>query len=197
LDTLNVDLGCGFRPDLHSSLKDSIGLDLNFAHGKISVDYPIIADVQNIPLRPQVAEFIRASAILEHLPDPPACVNEIKRIARDKCGIFILIPVDSKQIRQNLNRFFKEFPFCLLSIFRVLWHSITVRRLEGMPHIKQIDLEFLARHFKLTRVIKKRKTHFWFKWGPFRLLLKWGVIKRSLFIEEFAEYLIDGQVSKC
>jgi len=66
-----VDLGCGFKPEVgqRSVLNPfTVGLDLNFEHGRASTPNPVIADVQDLPIRSGCASFVNASAILEHLP---------------------------------------------------------------------------------------------------------------------------------
>ena len=186
-----VDLGCGFKPKVgQRSVPNSIGLDLNFQHGKVMADNPVISDVQVLPIRDEVADFVNASAILEHLPRAGDAMNEMRRIMRPASNGFILIPVDSRQIPQSLRRFVKEWPFSLRRILHQLYNSATLWKIPGMPHITQIDLSDIRNFFTIDNLRIRRYEHAWFKHGPLKILRKLGLVKRTVYIKEFAEWYI-------
>lgn len=189
---ISLDLGCGFNENIgHESLREAIGIDLNFHRGQVSVNYPIISDVCNLPVRSHCIQFIHAHAILEHLARPQDCLKEMKRtMARDGHGS-VLIPVDSYNIRQILNRFVKEFPFSLGWVFQKLVRSVTLWKIPGMLHISQVNIEDVEKWFKIEGVSYRKRLHKWFVHAtPLVILIKLGLLKTRLTVEEYAEVVI-------
>jgi len=185
-----LDIGCGFKPEVgQSSIKNAVGIDINFHHGAIMVENPIMADAQHIPIRTHTIHFCNCQALLEHIPEPQKCLSDMKRIMRENGSGFILIPVDSRQIYQTMKRFIKEFPFSIFQTLKTLRKASTFWKLPGMLHIRQISLQNIAKHFKITNVGLKRHEHLWYAYGPFRILRKLGLVHRVM-VDEYSEYYV-------
>lgn len=188
-----LDLGCGFDESVgHSSLKDAIGIDLNFMRGQAAVDYPIIGDVNYIPIRCRCVDFIHAHSILEHLPRPHLCLNEMARTMKVGATGSILLPLNANMPIQILRRFIKEFPFSLGWVLEKLVRTITIWRLPGMLHITQISVEDIEKWFKVDhdKIEYRRRLHKWFVHiAPFSIFCRLGWIRR-LEVDEYAEVVI-------
>jgi SAM-dependent methyltransferase len=190
-DEIVLDVGCGFKPDIgQCSIGNSIGVDLNFQNGDVMVVHPIMADAQHLPIRMKSIDFVNCQALLEHIPHPTKCMEEISQVMKREGRGFILIPIDSRQTPQTMTRFFKEWPFSIPKTIEVLYKANTLWKLPGMYHIVQINLDDIKRYFKITKVLKKRHEHFWFSMGPFRILRKLGLVKRTAKVGEYAEWYV-------
>jgi len=190
---VTVDLGCGFLQGQKSD-GNSIGIDLNFEHGSPKTAYPIIGDVQFIPLRDEICEYIFARAILEHLPRPELCLDDMFRTMKTGAQGIILLPADSYQPRQILMRFLKEWPFSLGWVLSKLWRiQVLWRKIPGMVHVSQINPEDLENWFEVDHdnIIKNERLHKWFvHYGLFTIACKLGIIKKRLTVQEYAEVII-------
>jgi len=190
---ITVDLGCGFLKEQNSE-NNSIGIDLNFQRGSPKTAYPIIGDVQFIPLRDESCEYIYARAILEHLHHPEMCLNDMHRTMTTGARGTILLPVDSYQPRQILMRFLKEWPFSIAWVLSKLWRiQMYWRNIPGMIHVSQIYPEDLEPWFEVDYkgIIKNERLHKWFvHYGLFTIACKLGIIKKRLTVKEYAEVII-------
>lgn len=188
-----LDLGCGFDEGVgHASVHEAVGIDINFHMGKATVANPIIGDVNHIPLKGDCVDYTHAHAILEHLPRPGLCLNEMKRTMRPGARGSILLPVDAYNIRQILGRFIKEFPFSLGWVLQKMVRTLTVWKIPGLTHVSQVDIEDVEKWFKvdLDRVRYNRRLHKWFvHMAPFTLFCRLGWVRR-LEVEEYAEVII-------
>jgi SAM-dependent methyltransferase len=187
------DIGCGFLPDIkQSSVFNSIGLDINFEHGKVMVKYPIISDAQYIPIKDNCIDFYNCQGLLEHLSDPRKCLRDMKRSLKPNGKGFILIPIDSRQIYQTLFRFIKEFPYSFLRTVTQLKNAMTIWKMKGMLHIRQISIDNIKEYFKIERLARKRHTHFWFdyKRTPIRILKRLKLLRRNIKVKEYSEWYV-------
>ena len=189
-----IDIGCGFRESMgQASVPEAVGLDLNFESGASMVAHPIISDVTRIPLKDECGQFLHAHAILEHLPRADSCLAEMKRIMRPDGQGSILVPVDAYSIRQVLGRFIKEFPFSLGWVLDKLYRSVTLWRIPGLLHVTQIEVKDVEKWFKVDKAKIKynRRLHKWFVHrAPMVVLIKLGLLKTRLTVDEYAEVVI-------
>lgn len=188
-----LDLGCGFDEAMgQASVKDAVGIDLNFHRGEAMVKHPIMGDVCHVSIRDDCIDYIHAHAILEHLFRPGLCLDEMKRTMKAGAKGSILLPVDSHNVPQILRRFIKEFPFSLGWVLDKLFRSVTLWRAPGMLHISQVNIEDVERWFNVDRerVQYNRRLHKWFvHMAPFTILCRLGWIRR-LEVEEYADVVI-------
>lgn len=81
-----VDVGGGHRPFGEADLvieKFPFDSDLPRNQPVVFPEVPlIIADAERLPLADQSCDFIFSSHCIEHLPDPPAFIDEVKRCSR-------------------------------------------------------------------------------------------------------------------
>ena len=197
MKTIVVDLACGYLPE-HTSEKESVGIDVNFSHGKPKVDHPILGSVYNIPLRKGIAGHLIAKDILEHIDPPSEMLLGMKYIAKPKATVYVQIPVESNLVRQQLTRLYREFPFSLMTAVRMCWKARTVwTKHIGMLHLYTISPKYLNHFFKITRVrVKKQPSMYWIKWlntrGWNKLSKRIG-LKRVHFEQElYSVWCIDG-----
>jgi len=103
----------------------------------------------------------------------------------------VLIPISANMPRGILGRFIKEFPFSLGWVLSKLWRSITLwRKYPELVHVSQIEIEDLARFFKLNLEGAKhgRRVHKWFvHYGPMVPLIKAGILKTRLTVNEYSD----------
>ena len=189
-----IDIGCGFDEARgQASIPEAVGIDLNFESGTPMVAHPIIGDVTRIPLRDESGDFIHAHAILEHLPRADLCLDEMKRIMKSDGHGSILVPVDADSIRQVWRRFYKEFPFSLGWVLDKLYRSVTLWRIPGLLHVTQVNTQDVEKWFKVDKAQTKynRRLHKWFVHrAPMVVLIKLGLLKTRLTVDEYAEVVI-------
>ena len=191
---MRLDLGCGFH-ETHSEskLKDSVGIDINFQHGTPNTDTPIMADVNHLPLRSELVKFVQCHSLLEHLPNPARCLDEMRRVMVQGANGSILLPVDAYNVPQILRRYIKEFPFSLGWVLQKLWITHTIWKIPGMTHISQINLEDIENWFTVNHkgIRYKRRLHKWFVHFALMVpLIKLRIIKTRLTVNEYAEVVI-------
>lgn len=184
-----LDVGCGVMPE-HSTTREAVGIDINFIHGKVSVDDPIIADAQNLPIRARVFKSFVACAILEHLNRPDQCLQELARVTtKDAYGV-LNIPIHADTRKEVFKRFFKEFPCAILYTLKKMQKWRTYFKIDGLMHKNLMTLEYIEKFFKLDRIgiIENLRPHQWFIWRtPFWFLHRLGLIN-MLYVREMGEY---------
>jgi len=94
-----LDVGCGDGTLLvNISAEEKVGIDLDTAYVKKMKNADVIfvrADATHLPFKPCTFDLTITSELLEHLGNPLACVEEIKR-ATKKGGYFLVsIPNDA------------------------------------------------------------------------------------------------------
>ena len=174
----------------HGATKASIGVDINFEHGKVYVDTPIIADAHNLPVRDGVVDVFYAKAILEHLEYPIKCMRDISRTLKKTAYGIILVPRDADTRREVFRRFVKEFPFATLYALKKMWKWRKYFKIDGLMHKTQIEVSDVEHYFKVdTRgIIWHKRLNQWFVHKtPFVFLIKLGILKTRLFVDEMAE----------
>lgn len=185
-----IDVGCGVMPE-HYSTPDSVGIDINFVHGKVSVRYPIIADVHKIPIRNGVVDSFIICAILEHLDKPNMCLKELHRITKDGGFGVGNIPIHADTRREVFKRFFKEFPFATFYTIKKLLRWIKYFKIDGLMHKRLMTLEYIERFFQLDKVgvIENLRLNQWFVHKtPLWLLVKLGLLSGGTYVREMGEY---------
>jgi SAM-dependent methyltransferase len=91
----------------------------------------IFSDVTQTPLKKQSVDYIVCTEVLEHLPDPQACVDEVHRLLRNGGVAFVSVPFfypihadphDFQRFTEDgLRRLFRDF------------ESVDVYRMGGYP----------------------------------------------------------------
>jgi hypothetical protein len=190
---ITVDLGCGFL-DRQRTDEESIGLDINFEHGKPKSSFPIMGDVQHLPIRDSTIQHVYARAILEHLPRADLCMKDMDRIMTPGASGTVLIPVNANMPQGIMGRFFKEFPFSIPWVLSKLWRSITLwQQCPELVHCTQVEIADLEKYFCVNkRDIKHgRRFHKWFvHYGPMVILIKLGILRTRLTVDEYADMAI-------
>lgn len=79
LDTVNVD---------YSETADTVGMQLEFAGHVMPVD--VVAEAWDLPFDDDSFDFVLASHVLEHIPDPIAALDEWIRVATRY--VFVVLP---------------------------------------------------------------------------------------------------------
>lgn len=161
---LIADLACGYLPE-HTSDEESIGLDLNFEHGKPKVAFPIIGSVTNIPLRDNVIDHEFGRDILEHLDNPSDMLKEMNRTLKPSGTVYIRIPVESNLVRQQFKRIFLDFPFGLITAFKMCVKSERIwKKHKGMLHLWTITPRYIGHYFKITNLYIHRQPRLWWSY---------------------------------
>lgn len=184
-----LDIGCGVMPE-HGSISNAIGIDINFQHGSISVEHPIIADAHNLPIRSSSCKITHANAILEHLNRPDLALNEINRVLKPEGFGHINIPIGCDTRKEVFKRFFKEFPCATLYTIKKIWKWRRYFKIDGLMHKRLVTLQFIQKYVDIDfeGLNELLRPHQWFVWRtPFYFLHKWGLI-RMVYVREMGEY---------
>jgi len=99
----------------------------------------VFADVTKTPLKTKIADVIICTEVLEHLPNPQDCVNEISRLLHDGGAAFVttpfIYPVHGDP--QDYQRFTEDG---LRNLFRD-FKSVEVYRMGGYAGVMGLMLE--------------------------------------------------------
>lgn len=92
-----LDIGCGNGDKIEyfkklKTTKEVVGIDIaqDILKGKTN---RVCADAQYPPFKSDIFDSVICSELLEHLPNPELCVNEIHRILKKGGVVFISTPV--------------------------------------------------------------------------------------------------------
>ncbi len=92
---LVLDIGCADqKPRRHLGADaDYVGLDYyNTATGWYGTRPDVFGDAQRLPLQSQSIDHVLLLDVLEHLPQPAACLEEIQRVLRPGGRLIIQVP---------------------------------------------------------------------------------------------------------
>ncbi len=92
-----------------------------------------VCKAEEIPLKNKSVDYILANAILEHIPDERAAVEEWKRILKPNGKMFITVPLKYRYV----------FPF--------LWPIVYLYD-KRIGHLRRYDLKSLQKVFKLKTI---------------------------------------------
>jgi len=96
LDRPILDIGCGgmkIKHQLKLSKEEYIGLDYPAtAEGWYRTRPDIFADGQRLPIKPETINSVLLLNVLEHIPDPAACLTEIHRVLKAGGVCIIEVP---------------------------------------------------------------------------------------------------------
>jgi len=127
----------------------------------VSTSPNIFADVSQVPLERQSADYIICTEVLEHLPNPRACVDEIYRLLHDNgvalVSVPFLYPVHADPF--DFQRFTKDGLRGVFSEFS----SVEIREMGGLLGTIGMFLElgipdFAERTFRVP--FKRRLTRY-------------------------------------
>lgn len=111
---LGLDAGCGWGWFLHYAVKKSIdmyGFEVNLKSLKkalvfgVGTDRLLVSDVQCMPFRDEMFDFVICWHVIEHVPNPKKVLKEISRIL--KAGGVLVLGVPNEKTVTNL--LFKPF----------------------------------------------------------------------------------------
>jgi len=94
----------------------------------------VVCSAEHLPFKNQIFDFVVSNAVLEHLPDDRKAVSEISRITKNKCRVFITVPLSYKYV------------------WLFLWpiHYIYDKRIG---HLRRYDVDSLQKLFNTESLI--------------------------------------------
>ncbi|HNO94085.1 MAG TPA: methyltransferase domain-containing protein [Anaerolineales bacterium] len=135
--------------------------------------YPnIFADVNYTPLQTSGVDCILCTEVLEHIPNPQSCVEEIRRTLRNDGVVFVSVPF-FYPIHADPNDFQRYTEDGLRYLFRD-FKSIDVFRMGGYLGSLGLMLE-LGIAGVLGNGIKEKILRWIMKWSS-RFLITWDII---------------------
>ncbi len=90
-----LDFGCGSKPyeSLFNSVDEYIGVDMvNEGHDHQNEDVDVFYDGHILPFEDETFDSVLTSEVLEHVPDIPYSLMEIKRVLKKKGKVLITVP---------------------------------------------------------------------------------------------------------
>lgn len=162
-----LDVGCGHLRD-HKRRK-GIGIDLH----RGTCD--IVADAHHLPFRPSTFKKIYARNILEHMTNPMAALEELKRVLMVNGEMSITLPIYHNLCTDELIRFLVEFPFRIPITLKRLWRWRKHRYELGFSHKNRIGPRHVARFFTVLRCFPLYQRHSLLRIKKGKLLRPFGV----------------------
>jgi len=91
-----LDIGCGSDPhgDINIDLYPEDRAQCATPYDPKKIPNFVLADALALPFADQSFEAVRASHVLEHIPDPLKALNEWKRVCRPEGKVVIFVPSD-------------------------------------------------------------------------------------------------------
>lgn len=110
-----LDVGCGKKPYADLIQVDTyIGLDVPTSmHGIQKVD--VIGTAWRLPFRDQVFDSILCTEVLEHVPDPVAALQEMRRVTRTHGVLLLTVPL-SEQLHEEPYDFYRFTRYALTDL---------------------------------------------------------------------------------
>lgn len=107
-----LDVGCGKKPYANLIHVDAyIGLDVPTSmHGTQQVD--VIGTVLGLPFKDEVFDSILCTEVLEHVPDPVAALQEMRRVTRPGGVLLLTVPL-SEQLHEEPYDFYRFTRYAL------------------------------------------------------------------------------------
>ena len=140
-DQVVIDIGCGSGVQLREIAKTgyarAIGIDVNihaiqFARERSLPNTEfIIADAQNLPIKPSSADKIVCAEIIEHVKSPQYLVSEITRVLKQGGAVVITTPNDRS----------------VWGVYEFLWDVFGRGRNYGETHLRFFSESGLSSYF--------------------------------------------------
>lgn len=161
MNQLSIDIGCGYRGDIHyPNLKCNILLEPFLIYSskewiKILRDNgnPIIADAEYVPIRKNVIFYCQCRAVMEHLKNPLRALWNMKYIIKRNGLINIIIPIMTSHFKHYLKLLFIAFPYGVYEVYLCMNRMMKHYHDEGLSHISDIKPNDLTKYFKRFKVI--------------------------------------------
>lgn len=109
-----LDIGCGARPYewiYRGRVRSAVGCDWPAGEGT-AVHPDVVADAVVLPFRSASFDTVLCTEVLEHVPEPEACVAELSRVLRPG-GYLILTTPFFYWLHEQPRDFFRFTPFAL------------------------------------------------------------------------------------
>jgi len=154
---LMMDAGCGHSSGITFDLDPNIklvGADLVFDDLKNNkkVNFRIVSDLNNIPIRDNSLDIVYSNMVIEHLPEPNKFFNEISRIVKGG-GYFILATPCIYNIVVIVNKILPDWLSSLLSswltgkdstdVFPAFYRANSIRKIRKLisdTEFEEVDL---------------------------------------------------------
>jgi SAM-dependent methyltransferase len=84
-EDLVLDVGSGAAPNPYANILleyDPSGRETNSGAARANGKLLLWGDVQRMPFRDRVFDFVTCFHVLEHVPEPAKCLNELQRVAK-------------------------------------------------------------------------------------------------------------------
>lgn len=169
---LKIDVGCGYRGDLHFPNKEvDIHLEPFLKLSKKayidSLNNPIIASAQNLPFRRGVFKELYCRAVMEHLPKPYKALKDCRRVLKKNGKGEFVIPIITNHYKHFFYLCIIAFPFGFIEVKGLMLRLRKHYRDEGLLHLSDVKPKHIYQFFRRHEIITLRYRHKWFYgwWG--------------------------------
>jgi hypothetical protein len=161
MNRLSIDIGCGYRGDIHyPNLDCDILLEpfLNNSNNEwVNIlrenGHPIMASAEDLCFRENVFSYVQIRAVMEHIPKPLKCLYDMKYITKRNGLIKIIIPIITSHFKHYLKLLFIAFPYGIYEVFLCMKKMMSHYHDEGLAHVSDIKPNDLTQYFKKHEVI--------------------------------------------
>jgi SAM-dependent methyltransferase len=158
LDGKLLDVGCGsqqYRKYLHCD--QYFGIEWSADKRP-----PVVADVTQIPFREAAFDSALCTEVLEHLPEPGHCLDEIHRVVKPGGSVFFTVPM-TVHTHSEPHDFYRYTEYGLRYLLdKHGFEVVTLRRLGGVVSVmasRGINLGCEAMSDRLDKSALKRIRH--------------------------------------
>jgi len=158
LDGKLLDVGCGsqqYRKYLHCD--QYFGIEWSADKRP-----PVVADVTQIPFREAAFDSALCTEVLEHLPEPGRCLDEIHRVVKPGGSVFFTVPM-TVHTHSEPHDFYRYTEYGLRYLLdKHGFEVVTLRRLGGVVSVmasRGINLGCEAMSDRLDKSALKRIRH--------------------------------------
>ena len=176
-DLIRVDVGCGYRGDLHyPNLDFELFVEpfLNNSNDEwISLlrsnGAPIMASAQDLPFRKGVLDEVQCRAVMEHLPKPQEALRDFRYVLKKGGKMLIIIPIITNHFKHYLALLFIAFPFGIIEVVGLMKRMSGHYMDAGLAHISDVKPKDVKPYFKNVKVYAHYYRHkiFYGWWGRF------------------------------
>lgn len=161
-----LDIGCGDGDSFNLLSPEifPIGVEISYTRAKRINKHAsaILANAEDLPIKDETIDFVIASEILEHLPNPLNCLNEAHRVLKSNGKLGVTVPNDRVFKLQRLTTL-KEF-WKIIAYRHQHLHDLNLTEISGLLSTNGFTILKVypeKREWKMLRMMNRIDSFHW------------------------------------